>query len=200
MAFGQAPCSPTSPGAVWRLCSDLVSPFIAQQLSDRWGSGNKRVPHLWTTATLAPLLKAGKNGSEPKHFRPIGLLDALGKSCISMVLQNQIRPGSLCSYCTQVLLYCCSTEDALRRVFYHCAEARQLRETHARNPHQRFAGLKMPAWQGGIQICLDLASAFDTVRLGLMKARHLSSSRGLVSAPMTSISLVCGPASLLDGV
>ena len=29
----------TSPGAVWRLCSDLVSPFIAQQLSDRWGQG-----------------------------------------------------------------------------------------------------------------------------------------------------------------
>ena len=61
----------TSPGAVWRLCSDLVSPFIAQQLSDRWGQGSKCVPHLWTTATLALLLKAGKNGSEPKHFRPI---------------------------------------------------------------------------------------------------------------------------------
>ena len=78
----------TSPGAVWRLCSDLVSPFIAQQLSDRWGQGSKCVPHLWTTATLALLLKAGKNGSEPKHFRPIGLLDALGKSCISMVLHK----------------------------------------------------------------------------------------------------------------
>ena len=78
----------TSPGAVWRLCSDLVSPFIAQQLSDRWGQGRKCVPHLWTTATLALLLKAGKNGSEPKHFRPIGLLDALGKSCISMVLHK----------------------------------------------------------------------------------------------------------------
>ena len=42
----------TSPGAVWRLCSDLVSPFVAQQLSDRWGSGGKSVPHLWTKAMV----------------------------------------------------------------------------------------------------------------------------------------------------
>ena len=155
----------TSPGAVWRLCSDLVSPFVAQQLSDRWGSGGKRVPHLWTKATLALLLKPGKNGSEPKHFRPIGLLDALGKSCISMVLHKIksdleafVRTAPQFSYIAGR-----STEDALRRVFYHCANGRQLRESHARNPHQRFAGLRMPAFQGGVQICLDLASAFDTV-------------------------------------
>ena len=160
----------TSPGAVWRLCSDLVSPFIAQQLSDRWGQGSKCVPHLWTTATLALLLKAGKNGSEPKHFRPIGLLDALGKSCISMVLHKIksdleafVRTAPQFSYIAGR-----STEDALRRVFYHW-EARQLREAHARNPHQRFAGLRMPSWQGGVQICLDLASAFDTVPHGLVR-------------------------------
>ena len=177
----------TSPGAVWRLCSDLVSPFMAQQLSDRWGQGRKCVPHLWTTATLALLLKAGKNGSEPKHFRPIGLLDALGKSCISMVLHKIksdleafVRTAPQFSYIAGR-----STEDALRRVFYHCAEARQLREAHARNPHQRFAGLRMPSWQGGVQICLDLASAFDTV------------PHGLVREALCEAGVAEGPASLL---
>ena len=133
-----------------------MSPFIAQQLSDRWGQGRKCVPHLWTTATLALLLKAGKNGSEPKHFRPIGLLDALGKSCISMVLHKIksdleafVRTAPQFSYIAGR-----STEDALRRVFYHCAEARQLREAHARNPHQRFAGLRMPSWQGASRFAL----------------------------------------------
>eukprot|EP00439_Symbiodinium_sp_Y106_P085084 s123_g27.t1 len=177
----------TSPGAVWRLCSDLVSPFIAQQLSDSWGQGRKCVPHLWTTATLALLLKAGKNGSEPKHFRPIGLLDALGKSCISMVLHKIKSDLEACVRTAPQFSYIAgrSAEDALRRVFYHCAEARRLREAHVRNPHQRFAGLRMPSWQGGVQICLDLASAFDTV------------PHSLVREALCEAGVAEGPASLL---
>ena len=185
----------TSPGAVWRLCSDLVSPFIAQQLSDCWGQGRKCVPHLWTTATLALLLKAGKNGSEPKHFRPIGLLDALGKSCISMVLHKIksdleafVRTAPQFSYIAGR-----STEDALCRVFYHCAEARRLREAHARNPHQRFVGLRMPANKSVLTLPLPLTrfhmlwSERPCVRLASLKARRLYFSLGSVRALMTCI-------------
>ncbi|CAE6924474.1 unnamed protein product, partial [Symbiodinium sp. CCMP2592] len=75
--------------------------------------------------------------------------------------------------------------DALRRVFSHCAEGRRLRAAHARNPHQRFAGLKIPAFQGGVQICLDLASAFDTV------------PHSLVREALLEAGVEAGPASLL---
>ncbi|CAE7214168.1 Capn15 [Symbiodinium sp. CCMP2592] len=78
-----------------------------------------------------------------------------------------------------------STEDALRRVFSHCAEGRRLRTSHARNPHQRFAGLKIPAFQGGVQICLDLASAFDMV------------PHSLVREALLEAGVEAGPASLL---
>ena len=54
-----------------------------------------------------------------------------------------------------------------------------------RNPHQRFAGLRMPSWQGGAQICLDLASAFDTV------------PHGLVREALCEAGVAEGPASLL---
>ncbi|CAE7731851.1 atxn2, partial [Symbiodinium microadriaticum] len=173
----------TAPGAVWRLCSDLVSPLIASQLEGLWGGGVKSVPHSWTTATLALLLKAGKNGSEPKHFRPIGLIDALGKSCISMVLhkikhdlEEFVRTAPQFSYIAGR-----STEDALRRVFFHCAEARLLRDTHARNPHQRFAGHRTPELQGGVQVCLDLASAFDSIPHSLVREALLEA--GVDSGP-----------------
>ncbi|CAE7820219.1 ubp3 [Symbiodinium sp. CCMP2592] len=78
-----------------------------------------------------------------------------------------------------------STEDALRPVFSHCAEGRRLRTSHARNPHQRFAGLKIPAFQGGVQICLDLASAFDMV------------PHSLVREALLEAGVEAGPASLL---
>ena len=107
------------------------------------------MPHLWTTATLALLLKAGKNGSEPKHFRPIGLLDALGKSCVSMVL---------CKIKSDLEAFVRTAPQ-----FSYIAGHSKLCESHARNPHQRFAGLRVPAFQGGVQVCLDLASAFASV-------------------------------------
>ena len=36
-------------------------------------------PDVWREATVIPLLKAGKSGHEPLHYRPISLTSSLGK-------------------------------------------------------------------------------------------------------------------------
>ena len=64
-------------------------------------------------------------------------------------------------------------------MFYHCAEAGRLREAHARNPHQRFAGLRMPASKSVLTLPLPLTrfhmlwSERPCVRLASLKARRL---------------------------
>ena len=42
-------------------------------------------PDAWREATIIPLLKAGKSGSEPLHYRPIALTSSLGKLMERMV-------------------------------------------------------------------------------------------------------------------
>ena len=60
----------TSPGAVWRLCSDLVSPFIAQQLSDCWGQGRKCVPHLVDHGDSSPAFKSWEEWLRTQTLSP----------------------------------------------------------------------------------------------------------------------------------
>ena len=155
----------TAPGAVWRMCSDLVAAPLAEILTQRWSQAPLRPPDNWAKATLSLLLKPHKTGSSPKDFRPIVLLDALGKASISMLLsklrfdlETYVRTTPQFAYVTGR-----STSDALRRVFLHNRDARALRCPSTRDPHFKRAGGRSPSLQGGLQICLDLTSAFDYV-------------------------------------
>ena len=155
----------TAPGAVWRICSDLVAAPLAAILTQRWSQAPLQPPENWAKATLSLLLKPHKTGSSPKDFRPIGLLDALGKASISMLLsklrfdlETYVRTTPQFAYVTGR-----STSDALRRVFLHNRDARALRSPSTRDPHFKRAGGHSPSLQGGLQICLDLTSAFDYV-------------------------------------
>ena len=56
-----------------------------------------------------------------------------------------------------------STQEALRRVFYHCHEAQTLRAQNSRNIHAKRAGFQSTPLTGGIQVCLDMSTAFDVM-------------------------------------
>ena len=136
----------TAPGAVWRACSDMVAPLLTDLLNQRWSQSRLSPPDPWAKATLSLLLKPHKTGSSPKDFRPIGLLDALGKASISLLLsklrsdlETYIRTSPQFAYITGR-----STSDALRRVFIHNSEARALRATSNRDPRVKKAGASPP--------------------------------------------------------
>ena len=173
----------TAPGAVWRVCSDLVAPLLTDLLNQRWSQSPLSPPEPWAKATLSLLLKPHKTGSSPKDFRPIGLLDALGKASISLLLsklrsdlETYIRTSPQFAYITGR-----STSDALRRVFLHNSEARTLRATNTRDPRIKRAGGKPTALRGALQVCLDLSSAFDCVPRHLI-AEALQEA-GITGAP-----------------
>ncbi|CAE7578930.1 Pol, partial [Symbiodinium necroappetens] len=173
----------TAPGAVWCMCSDLVATPLAKILTQRWSQAPLQPPDNWAKATLSLLLKPHKTGSSPKDFRPIGLLDALGKASISMLLsklrfdlETYVRTTPQFAYVTGR-----STSDALRRVFLHNHDARALRSPSTRDPHFKRAGGRSPSLQGGLQVCLDLTSAFDYVPRHLIaEALH---EAGITGAP-----------------
>ena len=56
-----------------------------------------------------------------------------------------------------------STQEALRRVFYHCHQAQSLRAQNSRNIHAKRAGFRSTPLTGGIQVCLDMSTAFDVM-------------------------------------
>ena len=112
----------SSPGAIWRLCTDQVAGVVATDLCSRWQPGTAQLPNDWVLAHLALLQKPGKPGTAPEHYRPIGLIDALGKAIIGMLL-DKIR-FDLEQYVLSSPQFAYvkgrSTQEALRRTFYHC--------------------------------------------------------------------------------
>ena len=121
----------------------------------------------WVLAHLA------KPGTAPEHYRPIGLIDALGKAIIGMLL-DKIR-FDLEQYVLSSPQFAYvkgrSTQEALRRTFYHCQLVQDLRMRDTRSLHERKAGRTSLPLAGGLQACLDLSAAFDVVpREGLLEA------------------------------
>ena len=180
---GKAGLPGTSPGAVWRLCADQVAPLIAEDLHSCWGRGAATLPRDWTIASLALIQKPGKQGTSPVDYRPIGLIDALGKASISMLMSKMRHDLVQFVLATPQFAYVPgrSTHDALRRVCFHNQQVQDLFQGNSRNPHMRKAGLRALPLAGGLQACLDMSSAFDLVpRSGLLEALH---EAGVPEAP-----------------
>ena len=151
------------PSATWRICADLISPWLCNTLRDNWQSASVDVPQVWTNVDLALVPKPDKSGREPKDYRPIGLACPLGKKMLGVIMQpyvsgiiQQIQVFPQFAYQQGR-----SQIAALRRVFQHCASARAGLQPHARNLHLRFAGSKPTPLFGTLMVAVDLTQAFD---------------------------------------
>ena len=157
---------------------------MAADLCSRWQPGTAGVPNDWVLAHLALLQKPGKPGTAPEHYRPIGLIDALGKAIIGMLL-DKIR-FDLEQYVLSSPQFACvkgrSTQEALRRTFYRCQLVHDLRTRNTRSLHERKAGRTSLPLAGGLQACLDLSAAIDrsTYRIQVEHySANIHSTRGV---------------------
>ena len=154
-----------APGVAWRAVADIVTPIIQREIEQLWRGGTIRVPQGWADACLFLLHKPGTTGKEPKHWRPIGLQDPVGKAIIDLVA-SRAKPW-IVHWLKQVPQFAYlpnrSTGMALRRVFNHCNRIHA--KCRALNPsiHDRKHGARPQACFGGLQVCLDLSAAFDLV-------------------------------------
>ena len=164
-------------GVARKAAADIIAPYVCEFVREDWYPSALRIPAMWTSASMIFLQKPGKTGSEPKHWRPIALQDALGKSVISIVTEQAkpwihmwLQQFPQCAYLPHR-----STSTALRRVFQHCDKVRGMCAEQTYNLHSKKAGMKYKPFVGGLQVCLDLSAAFDLLpRQHLAEALHLA--------------------------
>ena len=159
---GLSPHKATPPGlatnSLWKVNADIVAPTLC-----KWMMQWTEIPALWKNAWLALVPKIPRPLS-PKNLRPIGLTESSGRAYAS-ILQAQLRPfaeeflkdGAQFAY-----LPGRNAAQAIHRVAMHCRYVQQkcsystptVVDRHAQMPKQNphFAG---------IQLSLDLSSAFD---------------------------------------
>ena len=161
----KAVSSGSVPGVVYRICAQELAPVLCKLLRYMWNTERLLFPRIWCVAELIFLPKPGKKTSEVKDWRPIGLQDAVAKSVMHLLvdslkphIQAWAAPSPLYAYMPQR-----STKQALQAVFHHCDRVRHLCEQEADTIHRRFEGWKPNELCGGLQVCLDLSSAFDRV-------------------------------------
>ena len=151
------------PSAVWRLIAQETAVTVSRVVNQAWSEGTASIPKSWSDAFLVLLPKPDKSGADPKHLRPIGLQDQVGKLTLHTLLvphkdliyqhtnrypQFAYTPGR-------------SYRGALYRVFQHCDHVRNLCRQHHRNLQARYVGGDVTKLVGGLQVSVDLTQAFD---------------------------------------
>ncbi|CAE7570366.1 unnamed protein product, partial [Symbiodinium sp. CCMP2592] len=161
----KAVSSDSVPGVVYRICEQELAPVLCKLLRYMWNAEHIIFPRVWCVAELIFLPKPGKKTSEVKDWRPIGLQDAVAKSVMHLLV-DRLKPH-VQDWASSFPLYAYmpgrSTRQALQVVFAHCDAVRHLCQQEADTIHRRFEGWKPSELCGGIQVCLDLSSAFDRV-------------------------------------
>ena len=164
-----------APSAAWRAAASEVAHITYEALREQWKVGILTIPQRWSDTFLALIPKPGKQGDDPAHFRPIGLLSHLGKAIMG-VLVKRIQP-KVQSYLEGLPQYAYvkyrTYKHALRRAFNHCHQVRELCERERRTLHDKFQGYKQRQCVGGLMICADLAQAFDRVPRGHLQQAML---------------------------
>ena len=151
------------PSAVWRLIAQETAITVSRVVNQEWLRGTASVPRGWSDAFLVLLPKPDKNGADPKHLRPVGLQDQVGK----LTLQSLLMPHKELIYqrTNKYPQYAYtpgrSYRGALYRVFQHCDLVRNLCRKHHRNLQARYVGGDVTKLVGGLQVSVDLTQAFD---------------------------------------
>ena len=135
-------------------------------INSGWLNAPIRIPQGWSDASLVLIRKPGKSGNEPGHHRPIGLQDQVGKLVFRHVLEPYVPHihHQSCTFPQYGYLPGRSTIHALRRVFEHCAKVREACRGQGHSVLKRFHGQEPSPLTGGVQVTVDLAGAFDSIR------------------------------------
>ena len=149
-----------APIAAWKLCAQVVVPKLVTIVNDL-----EVTPDLWHRAWLALIPKLTKP-TLPKHLRPIGLSEVSNRM-VTKVLQDRLRPY-VEKYLEDIPQWAYipgrSTLDAAARVQAHCQHIIRLCSPDRWTVREARAGLSRPkSHAGGVQLSLDLSSAFDVL-------------------------------------
>ena len=154
-----------APPVPWKACSAEITPFVTEQVNQSWQQDVISVEQGWADAIVALLPKPKTKNHTPSSWRPIGLQHPLGKSLMCVIISRAKHQIHQLVYSVPQTAYMPhrSTYTALKRVYSHRYYVRDMAERHRTTPHQQQAGITKVISSGGLQISMDLSSAFDLV-------------------------------------
>ncbi|CAE6969563.1 unnamed protein product, partial [Symbiodinium sp. CCMP2456] len=117
-------CAPT---VLLKACGMQIAEAVASDVNHQWTQPAPQVAQGWSDAEVVLLPKAHGRSQTPLDYRPIGLQDPLGKSIMTLLIQQ---------------------------VFQHCHRIREISKNERLTLHQRAEGLQQ--WHH-LKQALDLA-------------------------------------------
>ncbi|CAE7225720.1 unnamed protein product [Symbiodinium sp. CCMP2592] len=161
LKMGKAVPPGSAPTSAVRACSDMISTIAAPQAETCLNGAE--TPSLWADCTLALIPKPHKSGKRPENLRPLGLQDTGAKAYAKVLKQLLLQEVSSTIAALPLFAYVPgkSTDTAISRVTAHCRQVRSMHEGQQATVHTRRAQIKQKVAIGGIQLAIDLSTAFD---------------------------------------
>ena len=151
------------PNLLWK----VFAPAVAERLRGVYVSAiqEQAIPSCWQDSWLFLLPKPGKRGHHARDLRPISLQDPAGKAILKRVT-IEARSHCLHDLCALPLfayLPMRGTAEAVHRVLSHCCQMEARCKSNTFSIHRLKSGEKTTELMGGVQLAIDITSAFDRV-------------------------------------
>ena len=163
-AIGKAVPKHHAPSGAWAICSGLLSSELAQ-VANSCLQGEITIPKRWSDCFLALIPTPNKRLTRPETLRPLGIQDAAGKSfarVLKRILLGQVSEV-VYKYPQYAYLAKRSTYHAIDRVTQHCRIIRDELGHCTRNVQTKRLNHPIKKIAGGMQLSVDLSTAFDRV-------------------------------------
>ena len=161
--YGKAVPPRSAPSSAVKICADLLAQAVTPQVNACLSG--VATPPLWADCHLALIPKPKKPARRPENLRPLGLQDCGAKAYAKLLKQLLLREVSAQLVSLPVFAYLPhrGTDDAIARVAEHCRWVRERHQQNISNVHTH--RLRQPKSQayGGLQLAIDLSTAFDLV-------------------------------------
>eukprot|EP00438_Fugacium_kawagutii_P018546 Skav204351 [mRNA] locus=scaffold3936:141329:147985:- [translate_table: standard] len=153
------------PGIAIRTHAHQIATMMFPQLCEWWKGSEIYIPAAWKASWLTWLPKPNKPPVTAANLRGIALQEPLGKQVLAILIHKAQHQAldRLCWFPQFAYVPTRGTTEALLRVSNHCKAVRQLLRISPRKPADRAHQLTPDGCYGGMQVCLDLQRAFDTI-------------------------------------
>ena len=189
---GRAVPSDSAPSSSMRACADVISRVAAPQASSCLSG--EPTPSLWSDCSLAMIPKPHKPTKRPENLRPLGLQDA-GAKAYAKILKGYLLQevnATLKQYPLHAYIPGRNTDSAISRVTEHCRAIRAKHQGQLANVHTRRARVVQKNVIGGLQLAIDLSTAFDMVpRDKLLQALIWAGSSDILANAVLDLHQVC---------
>ena len=190
--YGKAVPPQAAPSSAIKCCADILAQAITPTVNACLQGA--ATPPRWANCHLALIPKPHKVAKRPANLRPLGLQDCNAKAYARILKHLLLQDVATALASMPVFAYIPSrgTDDAIARVSDHCRRVRLIHQQQVSNVHTYRAHKPKLGAYGGLQLAIDLTTAFDTVpRDELGRALSWAGANSTLIATILDLHSVC---------